>query len=305
VGDDASPVAPTYRTFDLGDDLSVQIIPIEALQEQDVNAQVMEPGDFDRLTENVKNRGALESLPFVTPNGGRFEIISGHHRVRAAKAAGLHEVPVLVEGRELRRSAIVAKQIAHNQLTGTQDAAVLRQLTTFIDTPDDFLETGLPDEFLPLPLDKDTTALSTPSPSMEWRTVTFAFLPHEFTNFTGLLDTLDEKVELLGANELGCYQAFAQAVARVSRVKDIRSTGTAIAALTDAARLIEDDEPGDDEWVVFPVGKMPAQAAKVIEMAVEHALAVGDASHRWQALEFMAAEWLAGPNGPSGDDLDG
>ena len=47
---------------------------------------------------------------------GYYEIISGHHRVRAGRAAGLEWFYVLVDGdEELSRSKIVSKQLSHNQ----------------------------------------------------------------------------------------------------------------------------------------------------------------------------------------------
>ena len=75
----------------IGDDLVIRIVKISELREQDVNAQQMSSRDFDRLTENIRIRGQVESLPYChQPNGeGTIEIISGHHRVRAARKAGV------------------------------------------------------------------------------------------------------------------------------------------------------------------------------------------------------------------------
>src|SRR6266699_1322539 len=48
----------------------------------------------------------------------RFLYISGHHRTRAATAAGLSELFVLVDVTGLSRSQIAAKQLAHNAIEG-------------------------------------------------------------------------------------------------------------------------------------------------------------------------------------------
>ena len=47
------------------------------------------------LTASVKAHGVLQPI-LVRPQGGRHQIIAGERRWRAAQAAGLHEIPVVV-----------------------------------------------------------------------------------------------------------------------------------------------------------------------------------------------------------------
>jgi ParB family chromosome partitioning protein len=47
------------------------------------------------LTESIKKRGVLQPL-MVRPSGDGYELIAGERRLRAAKAAGLHDVPVTI-----------------------------------------------------------------------------------------------------------------------------------------------------------------------------------------------------------------
>jgi hypothetical protein len=137
------------RLADLGNGLFLERWPIADLKEQDVNAHVMEPSKFNRMVANMKKRGALESVPFcagapdsIDPKQlaegiGRDdkvalriappEIISGHHRVRAGRAAELGDVVVLVDRSGLTRSAITAKQLAHNALVGVDDMELVKR----------------------------------------------------------------------------------------------------------------------------------------------------------------------------------
>lgn len=73
--------------FQVGDDLYVEFVEIASLKEQDVNAQVVQPRHMERLTENIRYRGALEQMPYCyrDPDGTTTEIVSGHHRTRAAR----------------------------------------------------------------------------------------------------------------------------------------------------------------------------------------------------------------------------
>lgn len=59
---------------------------------------------FDRqslqeLSDSIKARGVLQPIR-VRPKHGKFEIISGERRYRAAELAGLASIPVVIESRE-------------------------------------------------------------------------------------------------------------------------------------------------------------------------------------------------------------
>jgi len=205
----------------------------------------MQPQDLERLTANIKQRAGMESVPFCAqPDGqGQIEIVSGHHRIRAAAAAGLTEIPVLVDTRQLTRSQIVAKQIAHNQLVGDQDDAVLRQMVRMIDDVDDLLSTGLPDEYLPTLEDEVPSLGSEPTAAFEWRSVTFTFLPHQFDAFDELAQTLDT-VDAMAVADREQFEAFADAIHRYGIANQIRSSGTVVARLVEIANreIAEADE---------------------------------------------------------------
>ncbi len=226
-----SPMA--QQTIDLGSGLELRYVRFSDLHEQDLNAQVMQPAEFERLVENIRTRGALESIPYAAqPPGQRYaEIVSGHHRVRAAIVAGISEGWVMVDTSPLTRSQITAKQIAHNQLVGRSDEAILRQLLERIDNVDDLLETGLQADMLPGP-DIDHTALNTPHADFEWRTVTLTFLPHQMDSFTELVARLDGQQDMVGVAPVELFDAFARALMAFQRFKDVRSVGTAVAILT-------------------------------------------------------------------------
>lgn len=71
-------------------------LPIEALVPNPHNPR-RSFGDepLDELTQSVRTHGVMQPL-LVRPVDGRYEIIAGERRWRAAQRAGLHEVPVLV-----------------------------------------------------------------------------------------------------------------------------------------------------------------------------------------------------------------
>jgi len=53
-------------------------------------------GSLDRLAESIKAEGILQPLVVTPKNGGKFLIVCGERRFRAAKLVGLKEVPCVV-----------------------------------------------------------------------------------------------------------------------------------------------------------------------------------------------------------------
>ncbi|MEZ0073566.1 ParB N-terminal domain-containing protein [Planotetraspora sp. GP83] len=227
---------PQQDSMKLGDDLWIKYVEIAGLREQDVNAQVMQPRHFERLTENIRNRGELESLPYCHQPGGEgpIEVVSGHHRARAARAAGKTHIWVLVDTRQMRRSEIIAKQIAHNELHGDPDRDILAYLVSQIDNVDDLLATGLPEEDLPT-VAPDDTKLAIPHGEFDWRMATLMFLPHQMEEFKDAIAVIDSATDLIGVAELEQFEPFAAAVYEFGRCRDVRNFTTMVALLTDIA----------------------------------------------------------------------
>ena len=74
----------------------------------------MDPAALDDLAQSIRARGILQPL-LVRPHPGepgRFQIIAGERRWRAAGAAGLHEVPILV--REMADTDAAAVALVEN-----------------------------------------------------------------------------------------------------------------------------------------------------------------------------------------------
>ena len=94
---------------------SVRIDQCDLLEK---NAPFMRAEQYQRLVSNVKRDGCLTSVPFAVRNGERFLILSGNHRVQAAKDAGLTEILVLYSAKELFPAQQRAIQLSHNAIAG-------------------------------------------------------------------------------------------------------------------------------------------------------------------------------------------
>jgi hypothetical protein len=228
---------PARDVMQIGEDLFIRWVDVSSLREQDINAQVMQPRHFERLTGNIRKRGMVESLPYCHQPGGTgpIEVISGHHRSRAARAAGLQQIPAIIDTRTMRRSEVIAKQIAHNELHGDPDKDVLAQLVAMIDNVDDLIATGLDEDQLPT-VEPDDTKLAIPHGEFDWRSATLMFLPHQMEDFKEAITAIANGTDLVGVAPVEQFEEFAAAVYAFGRCKDVRNFTTMIALLTDLAR---------------------------------------------------------------------
>ncbi|MET8609788.1 ParB/Srx family N-terminal domain-containing protein [Streptomyces misionensis] len=234
---DWSTENPARDVMQIGEDLYIRWVDVASLREQDINAQVMQPRHFERLTGNIRKRGMVESLPYCHQPGGTgpIEVISGHHRSRAARAAGLQQIPAIIDTRVMRRSEVIAKQIAHNELHGDPDKDVLAQLVSMIDNVDDLIATGLDEDQLPT-VEPDDTKLAIPHGEFDWRSATLMFLPHQMEDFKEAITAIANGTDLVGVAPVEMFEEFAAAVYAFGRCKDVRNFTTMIALLTDIAR---------------------------------------------------------------------
>lgn len=299
---------------DLGNNLWLETVVIGDLKEQDVNAHVMSPATFERLVENIRRTGRLESTPYCAqPNGqGAVEVVSGHHRIRAARKAGLIAVPVLIDRNDLTRSQIIAKQLAHNAIIGSDDQDLVKQLVAQITSVDDLLESGLGEDVLPTP-EKFKVTLFTPHADYKWKTARFVFLGHQLDQFTELAKTFESEDKTLIVGFDAQFDAFIKAVAAFGKERYIVSAATAIAVLTElateqATELKEQREAADQGQgakaiksgplvsQLFGTARIPKDSADVIRQALDKMLEAKDidAKSKWLALERWAADYLAG-----------
>jgi hypothetical protein len=128
--------------YSLSEKLALAKARPDELHGQKRNARYMDEGMFSALIRNIKNRGELESLPFcgLGADGKTVEIISGHHRVRAAQQAGLPEIYILLDKTGLSPDRIKSKQLAHNSISGKDHEGILEEIYQEIRDTDAQLE---------------------------------------------------------------------------------------------------------------------------------------------------------------------
>ncbi len=133
LGTNLDALIPTSLTVD-GTEVATQ-------NEVDINSIVANPRQprsyFDpealaELTASIKEIGILQPPVVRSKPNGTYELIMGERRYRAAKAAGLTKIPVIIRqtpDNELLREALI-ENIHRSQLNSLEEAAAYTQLLT-------------------------------------------------------------------------------------------------------------------------------------------------------------------------------
>lgn len=126
AGGGSEPAAPVERQ-------GIQSVPIEALRPNpDQPRRHFDASRLSELEESIREKGIIQPL-IVRPDPdspGKFEIVAGERRWRAAQNARLHEVPVIVKNfsdSEVLEIAIV-ENIQRAELSPIEEAFGYKQL---------------------------------------------------------------------------------------------------------------------------------------------------------------------------------
>lgn len=125
---DASLLAPMA-----GDDLTE--LPVERLQRGRYQPRgAIDPASLTELADSIRAQGIVQPIVVRPIGAGRFEIVAGERRWRAAQLAGLSAVPVVI--RELDDLAAMAfaliENIQREKLNPLEEAKALRTLSQHV-----------------------------------------------------------------------------------------------------------------------------------------------------------------------------
>lgn len=290
-------------------------VDLRRLQLLERNARYMRAEQYAQLVENIRHDGTMTTSPLARwvgrgePDLEKLEqwaIPSGNHRVRAAIDAGVVEDEVIFLLDPISDRRAMGIQLSHNAIAGEDDPAILRELYDEIDSPDWRAYSGLDDRTLELMEQVQVGALS--EANLDFQTLTILFLPAELERAkAALADALEGTT---GADERWLarfedWDSTMDALDVAGKAMDVRNVATALALIlgvfeahvSDLAATWEAEEQRS-AWVPAPSvtgWDLPPDAARVIGRAIDRMIARGDATAPWQALEFLAAEYLGGP----------
>src|ERR1039458_7995901 len=292
-------VIESQRILDLGNGLELWKGHPSTLREQDVNARAMPKAMFERLAQTIARDKRLESLPLCAKTERGLEIIAGHHRVRAATAAGISEMFVLVDVTGLTRSQIAAKQLAHNAIEGQDNEQLLAEIYRQIEDAESKLEAFIDAK---LDIGVPTVKIEGLDVEIDFKMVLLVFLPRVKERLDRALEYLRSSGHRLDGVYIAAdsdYAPLEKAVRKINEEYDVRVVADIIGKMADLALQASGVSVQDPERVhlkdIFGTAWVPKEAASVIRDAVQKMVKAGDIgqTNRWQALEYWAAEYIS------------
>ena len=121
-------------------------VPLGDLKFSDYNPREISTHDFESLKRSIKRYGFLEPVVVNQFPGRENILVGGHQRVRAAKALGLAEVPVIYVNLPLKEEQLL--NLALNRIRGDWQEEQLVQLIGQIENGQGLELTGFTDQEL-------------------------------------------------------------------------------------------------------------------------------------------------------------
>lgn len=229
------------------------VSPTENCVSLTFNAHYMEKGVFDKLTANVAHDGFLSQLPFGMKQeaDGKYLILSGNHRLKAAIKAGLEYILILYID-ECDKDTQLGYQLSHNSLVGKDDIQMLKELYDQIETMEAREFSGLNGlNFV------DVNKISLPAigeGDIELTEMKFQFIESKSNSIKNTLDALEK----MGLDEhstivVGSFEAYIKVLQEVKKTYDIKSKSVAFSKMIDicqayleALKEQEDEEQNEN-----------------------------------------------------------
>jgi ParB family chromosome partitioning protein len=112
-------------------DGALRILPVDVIQRGRYQPRVdMHPESLQNLADSISEQGVVQPILVRSIDNGRYEIIAGERRWRAAQLAVLHEIPAVIRNVEDRAAIAIAliENIQRENLNPLEEARALKRL---------------------------------------------------------------------------------------------------------------------------------------------------------------------------------
>jgi ParB family chromosome partitioning protein len=203
-----------------------------------------DPTALDELIASIKEIGILQPPVVRQVKPGAYELIMGERRLRAAKAAGLKTIPVIIRqtpDNELLREALI-ENIHRSQLNALEEAAAYSQLLTDFNCTHDELAIKLGRS---RPLISNTIRLMNLPTSVQQKLITGQITAGHARALLGLdnvsaIEKLATRITAEGLSVRATEQIIAEGSPSKPGAKKPKSTKSSSAELQEIAERIGD-----------------------------------------------------------------
>lgn len=112
-------------------DGALRMLPVDVIQRGKYQPRIdMHQESLQDLADSISAQGVVQPIVVRSIDAGRYEIIAGERRWRAAQLAGLHEIPAVVREVEDRAAIAIAliENIQRENLNPLEEARALERL---------------------------------------------------------------------------------------------------------------------------------------------------------------------------------
>lgn len=103
-------------------------VAIDLLVENERNPNKMSKRAFDLLVDNIQKTGLTDAILVRPLKGGKYRIVGGHHRYKAAYFLGMETVPVTVMGDDFDEDQENFQLVRMNMIRGKLDIQAMQGL---------------------------------------------------------------------------------------------------------------------------------------------------------------------------------
>ena len=110
---------------------TLRMLPLDVIQRGKYQPRIdMHQESLQDLADSISAQGVVQPIVVRSIDAGRYEIIAGERRWRAAQLAGLHEIPAVVRDVEDRAAIAIAliENIQRENLNPLEEARALERL---------------------------------------------------------------------------------------------------------------------------------------------------------------------------------
>lgn len=191
----------------------------------------------------------------------------------------------------LSRSAIAAKQLAHNAINGVDDLEMVKEIAAMITEADDLIESFIGKNALESDITKIDKALN-PKINFDWKEIKLLFLPHQLEDLQEFIETADLKVDFIGVGSTAQFNEFIDSLIKYQELANIKNIGAAIHKLIEVANGENDSREEGTNWVpsstIVGNGAIPKLKSEEILGAIDEVKKAYGIEGKLECIEKMA-----------------
>ena len=224
--------------------------------------------NMDGLIESVREHGIVEPIT-VTPSGDNFMILTGHRRFRAAQAAGLREVEVLIrepESEAQRRIKSLISNVQRENLNALELAEALQSILAEDPAITTQLELARRIGKSPQWVSEMLNVLTLPAPLQSRLRTSEVAVPYDSMMKIAHVDNIQDQEALVDAVLKGeSARTIREKVRAVHRARPTKSNGRPLTARTER---VQEDLNGYTAVVTGPVAPDAPDHMRAVVLAL-------------------------------------